>query len=452
MAINFPNSPSNGDIFGNFTYDTSIPGWRKTPENSASLPAGTIVQWPGATAPANWLIADGSAVSRTTYASLFAAIGVQYGSGDGSTTFNLPNLKGRVAVGLDSSQTEFNTLGEVGGAKTHTLTVSEMPSHTHASTLTNATVASSSHNHGLAAGYALIGAGTSLVGREKTVPSWTFNKVHGSSGAGSGNYTLATELAGTTDSPSATTTVGITNASVGSDGAHNNLQPYIVLNYIIKTSAGVTSGDSELATRVGVVETSVRSVPLGGTGVSTLTSGAYLKGAGTSAVTTQVGIPKADLPAGTILQVATWRETSPFTSTATAFTSLLAVSITPRSTSSQMYIVCTLNGSFTGADAARRNLLSLFRDSTNISNPNAAGSRSPSFGGFFTQTSANGSAYQTVTISALDSPGTTSSVSYSIRTRMESGDTLYINRNVGDSDSALFPRGVSTITVFEVQG
>lgn len=200
------------------------------------------------------------------------------------------------------------------------------------------------------------------------------------------------------------------------------------------------------------LETSVRPVSLGGTGASTLTSGSYLKGNGTSAVTLQSGIPKADLPSGTILQVATWRETSPFTSTATSFTSLLSVSITPRSTSSTMYIVCTLNGAFTGADAARRNLLSFFRDSTNISNPNAAGSRSPTFGGFFTQTSANGSAYQTVTITALDSPSTTSSVAYSVRTRMEGGDTLYINRNVGDSDSGLYPRGVSTITVFEVQG
>lgn len=215
----------------------------------------------------------------------------------------------------------------------------------------------------------------------------------------------------------------------------------------------VTTLQSEMdavEARATSLETSVRSVALGGTGASSHTSGAYLKGAGTSAVTSQVGIPKADLPAGTILQVATWRETSPFTSTATAFTSLLAVSITPRSTSSQMYIVCTLNGTFTGADSGRRNIMSFFRDSTNISNANAPSTRSPAMGGFLTQSAA--SQYQTITITALDSPATTSAISYSIRTRMESGDTLYINRVGSESDSALYPRGVSTITVFEVQG
>jgi microcystin-dependent protein len=235
MAINFPNSPSNGDIFGNFTYDTSIPGWRKTPENSASLPAGTIVQWPGATAPANWLLADGAAVSRTTYASLFAAIGLQYGSGDGTTTFNLPNLKGRVAVGLDSSQTEFDVLGETGGAKTHTLTTAEMPSHTHIQ---------DQHRHQVATNNAA--EATTIGGYSPATMTMFF----GTDRAGSIAY-HATAMVNTT----------ATNQNTGGGGAHNNLQPYIVLNYIIKTSAGVTSGDSELATRVGVVETQNNATP-----------------------------------------------------------------------------------------------------------------------------------------------------------------------------------------------
>ena len=96
-----------------------------------TFPIGAITSYAGDTAPTNWLICDGSAISRTTYADLFDAIGTTYGIGDGSTTFNLPNLKGRVITGLDSSQTEFDTLGETGGEKTHTLTVNEMPSHTH---------------------------------------------------------------------------------------------------------------------------------------------------------------------------------------------------------------------------------------------------------------------------------------------------------------------------------
>ena len=78
---------------------------------------GSITMYAGATAPDGWLICDGSAVSRTTYADLFSVIGTTYGSGDGSTTFNIPNLKGRVPVGLDTSDTDFDTLGEKGGGK-----------------------------------------------------------------------------------------------------------------------------------------------------------------------------------------------------------------------------------------------------------------------------------------------------------------------------------------------
>lgn len=82
-------------------------------------PVGSIVLYGGDTAPQGWAIADGAAVSRLTYADLFAKYGTKYGAGDGSTTFNLPNLKGRVPVGRDAGQTEFDTLGETGGNKTH---------------------------------------------------------------------------------------------------------------------------------------------------------------------------------------------------------------------------------------------------------------------------------------------------------------------------------------------
>jgi microcystin-dependent protein len=243
MAINFPNSPTNGQIFGNYTYDDSIPGWRKTPENSASLPAGTIVQWPGASAPANWLICDGAAVSRTEYASLFAAIGVQYGAGNGTTTFNLPNLKGRVAVGFDSSQSEFDTLGETGGAKTHTLTTSQIPSHTHSFSGTTST--DGSHQHTAARG----GTAAQVLTQTAAGDGSVANRWHLADGSSGGVGILGTLAAG-----SHTHTYSGTTGSNGSGEAHNNLQPYLVLNYIIKTSAGITSGDSELATRVGATE------------------------------------------------------------------------------------------------------------------------------------------------------------------------------------------------------
>lgn len=83
------------------------------------IPTGLITPFGGASAPDGFLLCDGAAVSRTTYADLFAVVGTNYGVGDGSSTFNLPNLKGRVPVGLDTGQTEFNTLGKSGGNKSH---------------------------------------------------------------------------------------------------------------------------------------------------------------------------------------------------------------------------------------------------------------------------------------------------------------------------------------------
>ena len=79
---------------------------------------GTIAAYAGSTAP-TWYncYVMAPAVSRTTYAALFAILGTRYGIGNGSTTFNLPNLKGRVPVGMDALQSEFDTLGETGGAK-----------------------------------------------------------------------------------------------------------------------------------------------------------------------------------------------------------------------------------------------------------------------------------------------------------------------------------------------
>jgi microcystin-dependent protein len=173
----------------------------------SATPAGTITGWGGAAAPPNWLICDGSAVSRATYASLFAAIGISFGPGDGSTTFNLPNLKGRVPVGRDAAQTEFDVLGETGGAKTHTLSIAEMPAHTHTT-------------------------------RIRTAITWA--------GLSGGSQIYGLDSAG--NDPT---------SSTGGGGAHNNLQPYQVVNYIIKFTNGDVKTDSQLTQRVSTLESSL---------------------------------------------------------------------------------------------------------------------------------------------------------------------------------------------------
>jgi microcystin-dependent protein len=150
--------------------------------NIASVPAGVINPWAGVAGspPTGWLLCDGTAVSRSTYSTLFGIVGTAYGVGDNSTTFNLPNLKGKVPVGLDSTQTEFDTRGETGGAKEVTLTEAQMPAHTH----------------------------TSLI-----------------LGSGGGSTGIPVTASANTNT---------NTGSAGSGAAHPNLQPYIVVNYIIK--------------------------------------------------------------------------------------------------------------------------------------------------------------------------------------------------------------------------
>ena len=152
------------------------------------IDVGTIVPYSGVEAPKNWLICDGRAISRATYIELFNVIGTTYGDGDGSTTFNLPDLKGKVLAGLDSSQTEFNTIGKTGGEKTHNLTVDEMPSHKHDLRAPSSSIAASGGN----IGNEFVVSDT----QGKSLPKWT--------------------------------------VATGGDQSHNNLQPYIVINYIIK--------------------------------------------------------------------------------------------------------------------------------------------------------------------------------------------------------------------------
>lgn len=169
---------------------------------------GIILPYGGETAPTGWLLCDGAAVSRTTFADLFNIIGTKYGAGDGSTTFNLPDLKGRLPVGKDGGIVDFDTLGKAGGTKTVTLAESEIPSHTHAIS------SSGAHQH-----------------------SFNFTQ----SDAGSNNDPAAIDVGSDTGRYVATAQGGSsgshshTSNNTGGGSAHENMPPFVIVNYIIKT-------------------------------------------------------------------------------------------------------------------------------------------------------------------------------------------------------------------------
>ena len=161
------------------------------------IPSGTLLPYAGSSAPTGFLLCYGQAISRSTYSDLFSAISTTYGTGDGSSTFNVPDLRGRVVAGQDdmggssanrlTDQTgglNGDTLGDTGGSETHTLTTAQMPAHTH------------------------------TVAAQQQVSGDSTNR------GGSGQLGAAAT---------------ITSSSTGGDGAHNNVQPTIILNYIIRT-------------------------------------------------------------------------------------------------------------------------------------------------------------------------------------------------------------------------
>lgn len=209
--------------------------WVQSNEGYYPTPVGSIICFAANYAPSGFLLCDGSEVSRSTYGQLFATIGTTYGAGDNSTTFNLPNLAGKVVVGYDLGQSEFNSLGETGGAKTHTLITDELPTHTHSHTMssdgehshTGTVSTTGSHRH-IQQDFALnfdgygVGALRASRTRRRIGESEEFTDY-----AGTHNHDLTISSGGT---HSHSVTIGNT----GSSTPHNNLQPYITLNYIIK--------------------------------------------------------------------------------------------------------------------------------------------------------------------------------------------------------------------------
>lgn len=189
----------------------------------AGVPVGCIMDFAGSAAPDGWLLCGGQAISRTTYSDLFTAIGTTYGVGDGTTTFNIPDCRGRTSAGRDFDQggnagrltsttmsPDGTTLGATGGAQTVTLTTDQMPSHEH--TLSGSTNSAGTHEHSINAG-ASNPSGDGFARGAETASNST-------NSAGSHSHTLSGSAAAT-----------------GGGQAHGNVQPTILFNKIIRASA-----------------------------------------------------------------------------------------------------------------------------------------------------------------------------------------------------------------------
>lgn len=165
-------------------------------DNMMHNQAGSIQVWPGSTAPEGWLLCNGQAVSRTTYANLFSVLGTTYGQGDGSTTFNVPDLTGRVPMGTNGTY----PLASKGGEAAHTLSEEELPA-----------VNGYLEFHNIYTGTNLADAKNAFSGQ----------KINGKYRDGGSSQTGASSYA-------------VVNLNFGQDGAHNNMQPYLAQHYIIK--------------------------------------------------------------------------------------------------------------------------------------------------------------------------------------------------------------------------
>jgi len=218
-----------------------------------AVPVGSVVEYAGGAISGAFMFCDGAAVSRTEWAELFEAIGTTWGAGNGSTTFNIPDRRGRTGVGVGAAVgLTARTLAQTFGTETHLLTAAESGSVAHTHDTTVWTGAGTNHNHGA-------GADTHA---GHTHPAGTLRSAR-SSVAGAGNQpgrsssatnqgTVTNDVNVVNDTASAgahshaisvygeaahTHPVGVSNpanAAANAAAAHPNVQPSIAMNYIIR--------------------------------------------------------------------------------------------------------------------------------------------------------------------------------------------------------------------------
>lgn len=177
--------------------------------SSASVPTGTIAMFGGSSAPDGWLLCNGAAVSRSTYSDLFSAIGTTYGAGNGSTTFNLPDLAGKFPLGSDSA----NARGATGGAAAVTLTTEQIPAHTHGSKSITGQV-----------GQVIVPGSDMSYSSDSLYFEYRDNVDYASDGYSNTCRRRVIKLNASHE-----------HDSVGGNQAHNNMPPFLSVNYIIKT-------------------------------------------------------------------------------------------------------------------------------------------------------------------------------------------------------------------------
>jgi microcystin-dependent protein len=200
----------------------------------SGVPVGAITMFAGATPPSNWLICDGRAVDTTIYAKLYAVIGNTYGGVGSQGNFFLPNLLGRFPVGSDGST--YN-IGATGGEATHTLLQAEMPTHTHG-------VNEPGHTHGVNDPTHTHGVSDPM--HSHSMPDTPSPALSGQSGVaggvgwGWGSQGTTASATGISIQSAATgigiaaAATGVTIQNAGGGGAHNNLPPYLGVNFIIR--------------------------------------------------------------------------------------------------------------------------------------------------------------------------------------------------------------------------